>query len=659
MRDSNLTPAPTDLAEQAVELLEIGQVDNAEALLLAVLRATPDHLTALFHLGRIHLDRKNLRPAAGFLAKAYQVAPDVWQTGALFGYCLWQLEDFANAVQVFKQANGLIPDDPDHLRQWLVCQVMSRALTPDNDPVFWSRVGQHLLRYATLNEQIEFLESCGLARNAPTTHNDNIFNNLLQPFIQMVLDAGGYSLALAWQQFTFLKVALFPHTQAHWARYLDRLNPMFVQAGLRLKSELGPAPDALSDAGPPVVAIIFEESVAHGSGFTLLLSILEQLARAGSQRMRLVVYTLVPAPAELLACGQACGIHIADFSTTGAAQASEDSVRVQLLALRARAHQDGVALALFFSTFEAIVCLAASFGIAPRHGYFTMMFHSISAPGLDAYFAGASLGAGTRLVRGRPWLTLPPALPDPFAALGPSAHAELLDEAGAIRARLLARFSTILGTIGRAEKIDDAFVDVVAQLLKRNPGSVFLWFGHADSPLVPTIQAWFQARGVGARCLFVGWVDTRVYAHVLDIHLDCFGLPTGLTMAQTFSAGRAYVLKRGPEADLIGMTPLLAGLQDDPHSPLHAEARALLTDPDTGDNLMMVAQDVPQYIEYAHRLIQNPALRHKVGQAAKRFMNRYFHASDHMGQVFVEQLLGVVQTPAQTHPNAPTAGSHP
>lgn len=625
--------------ERGLALMAQGDLDAAESQFLEVLRSEPQQYLAPFQLGRIYLERKHWAPAAGYLAQAYKLAPDVWQVGALFGYCLWKLGDFVNAVQLFARITPLIPDEGASIHQHLVCRVMSKALVPDHDPALWSRVGQYLLSFSNSVDQIDFLKSCGFDRSAPATHNENIFGKLVLPLIHRALQNGALGFALDWHRYALLNTALYPHTQAQWAKYLDRLNPLFAQAGAALRARVGPWAPTHAVGACPVVALVFEESVAEGSGYTLFLSLLVQFAKAGQGRYAFTVYCTVAPPVELRKRCRTLGMACVDFSGPEHATPWGDAVAAQLLAMRERSQVDGVALAVLFSAFEASACLMAAFGIAPRHAYYTMMFHSINSPGLDVCFASASLDAGHTHIHGRAWRTLPPALPYPFPSPRSQDGRDLAANVKEVRRTLKAKYSSILGTIGRTEKLDDAFIGVVAELLKGNPGAVFLWFGHPDGPLVQPVAAKFKAHGVGERCLFMGWTDTRLFAQVLDVHLDSFCQPTGMTMAQTFSAGRAYVLKRGPEADLIGMTPLLASLQDvGRDAPYMNEARAIFTDADAGTSLMMLAASRDDYVALANRLIRDEPWRAKVGQAAKAFMDRFFHDSDHMGRMFVTHL---------------------
>ena len=66
---------------------------------------------------------------------------------------------------------------------------------------------------------------------------------------------------------------------------------------------------------------------------------------------------------------------------------------------------------------------------------------------------------------------------------------------------------------------------------------------------------------------------------------------------------------------------------------------------------MMLAENTEQYVKYANRLIRDVEFRRKVGRAARRFMDLYFHDSGHMGQIFGEHIAEVIADSKQHLPS--------
>ena len=156
-------------------------------------------------------------------------------------------------------------------------------------------------------------------------------------------------------------------------------------------------------------------------------------------------------------------------------------------------------------------------------------------------------------------------------------------------------------------------------------------------------------RGISERCLFMGWVNTQVYAKVLDIHLDTFGLPAGLTMAETFSCSGAYVMKYGVESSDMGMAPYLAPLvREGVESEMdYTEMREIFRHPVTGENLAMLAQSAEEYVAYAQRMIVDRDFRAEVGKAARKFIDRYIHNSNPITGIFSKHLTEVIEESKQ------------
>lgn len=595
---------------------------------------------ACFSLGNALREDGQMQQAINCYRETLRINPAHVGGAVNLGLALWDTGEFAAATEFLAIGAQLIPPGARRATK-LQCQVLSLAFEADNSQPFWGGVRSYLLKQCTTEEQIEFLSLCRFRMRSPEIHKMNIFNKLVVPLLKAALVQGNFTHAMKLHDLSLVTIARSPSTQERWAWYFDRVNPLFVQAGENYRKRLPKLPYQVHQTRRPVVAFIVDFSVSIGSGLDLLLMILEQMSptRASQSYIAPVVYTLVQAPTTLISKCNAWGITVIDFCAPRSQHHAKDDLTDKLLAIRQQSQLDGVSVAALFSTYEGIVCLATSIGIAPRHIFLSMGFTSIAAPRLDAYFAFVSLSKGVKMIDNRPWRTLPIPFLNSFAADdSPEGHAQIA-EITATRARLHANHSTILGTLARTEKLSEEFFDAVAVILRKNPTAAFLWFGKEPGP----VTSWVDARDIADRCFFAGWVDTKIYSRVLDVHLDCFGLPTGLTMMESFSAGSAYVLRRGVESANLGMTSILCSISDETIDPnLSHEARRIFQDPETGNNLMMLADTTEQYIGYATRLIQDVGFRHKVGAAAKRFMHTYFHESNHMGKIFGEHIADIV-----------------
>lgn len=99
-----------------------------------------------------------------------------------------------------------------------------------------------------------------------------------------------------------------------------------------------------------------------------------------------------------------------------------------------------------------------------------------------------------------------------------------------------------LVSVNREQKINDpTFLNIVSELLNKNPSATFSWTGRERSK---EIQNFFSDRGVAPRTRFIGWVEpTRVLGEY-DIFLDTLSL-SGVVAAAAFSSGMPVLFMRG------------------------------------------------------------------------------------------------------------------
>ena len=629
-------PTPIDLS-QPDAALHAGQHAEVETMLVGL---PSQDAKDLFSLGNALRERGQLDKAAEYYRQTLTINPTHIGGNVNLGLVLWDQGDFTAATKCLSVAARLIPDGT-RVETKLLCKILSIGLETKGSQSPWVAASNYLLKSCTPEKQLEFLSLCRFQRSAPESHKINLFNKLAIPLIQAALGQGNFTHAMKLYNLCLIVVAASPSTQERWAWCLGKMNPLFLEAGETYRKTLPVMAGTDGHKTRPVVAFIVDYSISIGSGLDLLLMILAQFSTASEIQIDPVVYTIVKAPGTLTTKCAEWKIPVVDFDLPKGNRYAKDDLADKLVAIRERSHQDGVSVAAYSSTYEGMVCLASSIGLAPLQVYLTMGFHSIDAPRIDAYFAFISLLKGEKSIGGRPWRTLPVPFPNPFPTDDSPDGRSQIAEIEAIRSKWHKDYSTILGTLARTEKLDEDFIDAIATILRNNPGAVFLWFGKEPGP----IARWAEARGVAERCVFAGWVNTRTYSRVLDIHLDCFGLPTGLTMMESFSAGTAYVLRRGVESENIGITSILSSISDGTSdTSATAEAASLFMDAETGVNLMMLAENTNQYIDFATRLIQSVEFRGKVGEAAKHFMDQYFHNSIHMGKVLGEHIAEIVAT---------------
>jgi hypothetical protein len=263
-----------------------------------------------------------------------------------------------------------------------------------------------------------------------------------------------------------------------------------------------------------------------------------------------------------------------------------------------------VSLVLWMSTFFAA-------RLAKTQIWWAMKYHAFTTPDIDGYICGSPDGE-PRQLGGNHWETAPFGGSDWFAP-------ELTKEATAVRSQM-GDWKTVFGSIGREEKLrDPAFLDAVCGVLEANPNSIFLWTGKQKDE---GIQRFFDMRGLTNRTVFIGWVNTRLYAQVIDIYLDSFPFPGGYTVYEAMAAQKPIVMMR--------LDYLSVGLQNnaspyyfsDNSEGMNGEVQRLFRKHE--DSIFYpVAIDKAMYISFASRFANDTALSATVGKINSQFVERY------------------------------------
>lgn len=297
----------------------------------------------------------------------------------------------------------------------------------------------------------------------------------------------------------------------------------------------------------------------------------------------------------------------------------------KLQLLRRRIAQDRVSHLVWVSA-PAMADFALPMRLAPAQVFWTLKFHPFRIPEIDGYITYGAWSEATRVVHDEEWQVVPFMLSKPSPPVP--------DEAVAKTRAPFNRYSILFGTLARTEKLNSKpFLDAVVRILRDNPDAGYLWTGrehHAG------IQRHFEQGGVADRCHFIGWVQTPVYARVIDIFLESFPFGCGLTGLQALEAGTAFVSFEAPETQygMHFMRPLQEG------GAAAQEIRGLL-DPADGDAPLLYAKDAGSYVAMAGRLARDAEFRRAVGRAGQDYYRKYLTNSAAMAERFYEVMANV------------------
>ena len=175
-------------------------------------------------------------------------------------------------------------------------------------------------------------------------------------------------------------------------------------------------------------------------------------------------------------------------------------------------------------------------GVAPRQVMWSLKYHPVHMGETVTHIAMTSEGTGTVSINGEPWVAYSP-------PLGVISSAVDEREVEALRARWAGK--VLVGTLARHEKFNSPdFIRAVIEILRVSPRAHYLYTGHLPSrPLVDALQT----SGLSDRATFIGWVDTNLYARVLDVFLESFPFGCGVTGMQALSAGTPLVSLRAED----------------------------------------------------------------------------------------------------------------
>lgn len=615
-----------------------------------VLCLDSEHVRALSCLASLKWESLEYGRCLELQRRLILLDPSDWTPHFGSGLLYWRTKRWEEARVCFKNALERLPAEVAASSAWTAARQYSLAARlvlkclgePFTDDLWQEALT--LLRDPDIgiDSKLSFLGMAGLTIESPESWKHACTANMALPAIEEALDRHDYLLADKISHFFWVATALQPHTREQWARCMAKLNPLFVAAGERERAALPPLLPPGGEGERLVVALIVDTSIV-GSGLIAMETIVTEFAMAQGREFAPVVYCLSATAPSLREICLRHAIPLVGMDEQRSRPFAEDDLRGRLLDLRVKARQDGVAVAFYFSSFEWLVSLMSSIGLAPVQLFDAPTFHTLDVPRIDAYFMHAALVRGWKMVDGRAWRTVPPSLINNFPKGAADQEGQFNQMVAAARAAILdGKFRIILGSISRPVKIDGALLDAVARILKKHPQAVFLWFGKGDVPPV-AVSILIEARGIAAQCKYMGWVNTLVFAKVIDIHLDPFNQPAGTTMFETFFAGRAYVLKRSPESDNIGMAPHLRQVRDSSETDIElAAAREIFRHPATGESLIMLADTADEYVEMVDRLIRDDSFRVLVGNAASRFMEQYWSVNGRVGRAYREHIAEIV-----------------
>lgn len=497
---------------------------------------------------------------------------------------------------------------------------------------------RHVENAILFNRSTEIVNILRYKLDSPREWNERLFREYIVPLVKRCQESGNYWVLFKIGIYNDMVFAQQPHTEQQSRYCYDALKPCYIAAGVELGKRWGSLEIPSSHA--PVVVFHAEWYINNSSPDKVIMHILKGWYLSEHKAFTPVVISSMLITGEVRSFLDAIGIKYMDLSDLPGMDPScgDGDSRLQILRKEIERHKM-TALVSYVSSTGFSSLLAAS-RIAPVQVHYSMGYHYMDGPGWDAFFCVGSAGETSRTYDGRPWRAIPLSHQDPRAS--PNVK-ELTNAGRSIRAKRFSRETVVLGAIARPQKLDnEEFLGALATLLKKNRNVVFLWF---ESNELAAVRQKMIALGISDQCLFEGYQNTSTYAQVLDIHLDPFPFPSGLSILDTMCYGVPSVFMNTRSAFNTGVPghifPLLrreCGTREQQDA-----MNEIFYDRDTGESLALLANTVDEYVALVQRLIEDKAFRRKVGQAGQHFMETFMIDPKISYESFSRHILEVIE----------------
>lgn len=189
----------------------------------------------------------------------------------------------------------------------------------------------------------------------------------------------------------------------------------------------------------------------------------------------------------------------------------------------------GVTTAVWLST-PCWVTYVFGYQVAARQVFWSLKFHSVYLGNSVTHIGMTKDSTGSVNINGNPWYAYQPPLAVDCRQVSSLEVQKIKD---------LLPDGFLFGTLAREEKFNSIeFVTSVIKILEDCPKSYFVYTGKINSPY---LQTRLKEVGLIDRLVYVGWVDTNLYAKTLDVFLETFPFGCGVTGMQALSHGTRLI----------------------------------------------------------------------------------------------------------------------
>jgi hypothetical protein len=451
-----------------------------------------------------------------------------------------------------------------------------------------------------------------------------VLSRVVLPWMRRAADADRYGLALLLETQTYGAYVISQESEQHFSQAFARWSGFMRAAGARAGAQLAPL-ERREPADPPRIGFFLHSGgvLAHTR---VVFEFIDALRSVEPRPLEALIFHRGKASAEFTQRVAALGVPCYGLAADG----GESEDYASLLALRRLIAEQNVTAVVWVSV-AAHMAFAFAMRVAPVQIWWALKYHSLEFPEIDGMLTAASAGA-TKRVGGKLWRSAPLAADDWY-------RAELAAPAAQLRARY-AQHDLLFACLGREEKLNSApFLEAVAEILRACPRAGFLWTGRER---LAAIEERFAALGVADRCHFIGWVDTKLYAQVIDVFLDSFPFPCAFTLYEAMAAGKPVVVYASPESAETGLNGMLGPLLAGDTGTREEQARAGEIFGGAARPLYFCARDPQDYVAFGARFGADAALRNAAGEANRHFVREFLTDRARMARTVATHLLELI-----------------
>lgn len=527
----------------------------------------------------------------------------------LKGIAYSQLADYSASLECFKLAVEAGDNSPKLAENILLVASELGALDAEilqYATFLMVKVYQYKEAVDAFNQALQITH---FKKENSVSSNKLVFENCIIHFLEYLLNNQQYSAALIVESIVYVNFIKQKETAVHFKEHMGKMSALFIQAGRGIRDDL-PKLKLVKNESHKVAFFIHNAStLAH---VEVLINFCKGLFLMPVEERKItpVVYCLQGADAGMLSAFEQYNIEVILLERERPDLIGD--IWANILHFRESLQQSGIDHVVWLS-LATIMSMAFAARVARVQTWWALKYHSLSFDDVDGYVCGGS-PYRYRRVDDQVWR---------IGQLGVDNWYDgtLSKEADHVKSKFKGK--TILASLGREEKLNDPeFLEVVASILIQREQSVFMWTGRVQDK---SIQSFFEKAGVADRTHFIGWVDTRLYAQVIDIFLDSFPFPSGFTVCQALAASKPVVFLKTQESIEIGVLGFVEeGLKEKELSSFE-ERETFLNEIYEDKNLLLSIHDnVDDYKKHSLRLIDDSVFYKRESLNGKCFLDKFY-----------------------------------